>query len=453
MPNDDEWDQYKVKAPADEWSQYKVSTAPAPTSGPIGPAPVPAGLQGPPSMLGSTNPSGIALGAGEIAKGAGKSAISHVQNAENLIAPKGGVTGDKTIMGLPSTPSNGLQKIGGAAESVGEFMVPFGGPEEGLASMAIKGLGAGAVNKEQGGSFLGGAALGAGGDALAQGAKKLAPQVFEQALKIGKGDRIGGRTPGQAGLAETTGINPSTIERSASERLNGVGGLNSQLDNVVRNAPGTMSLKPARDTATDAMLKAYEQGEPVTAKQLEPLGQHVAGNRLTLQPHPEDVTPMEGLNIKRGFGNEFVHNWDPKTTKGVTGTAKQMYGNLNNELVKAVPEAGELNQRISSLIPVQKAAESVGRDPGTVQTALQKAAAHTGALAPAIGGSAIGYNRGGVPGAFIGGVAGAAAPALLTSPSVQLAVARGLNGGAAPAAIKGLIGTGLTLKRATEQQR
>lgn len=452
MPNDDEWDQYKVKAPADEWGQYKVSTAPAPTSGPIGPAPVPAGLQGPPSMFGSANPSGIALGAGEIAKGAGKSAIGHVQNAERLIAPSG-IAGDNMIMGLPSTPSNGLQKLGGAAESVGEFMIPFGGPEEGLASMAIKGLGAGAVNKAQGGSFLGGAALGAGGDALAQGAKKLAPQVFEQALKIGKGDRIGGRTPGQAGLAETTGINPSTIERSANERLNGVGGLNSQLDNVVKNAPGTMSLRPARDTMTDAMLKAVNQGEPTTAHQLFPMGQHLAGNVMTGVAHPEDVAPIEGLRIKRGFGNEFVHNWKPETTKGVNGTAKQVYGNLNNELIKAVPEAGELNQRISSLIPVQKAAESVGRDPGTVQTALQKAAAHTGALAPVIGGSAIGYNRGGLPGAIVGGVAGAAAPALLTSPSFQVGVARGLNGAAAPAAIKGLIGTGLTLKRATEQKR
>lgn len=203
----------------------------------------------------------------------------------------------------------------------------------------------------------------------------------------------------------------------------------------------TASLGPARGVLSSAIGKATTQGERTTLNQLSPLvthlGETVDGNSI-----PENVTPRQLLDLKRGFGNEFIHHWNPETMQGVKGTAAQTYHALGQSFNDAVPGAQDLNSRISTLIPVAKRAESLELNAPTTQRLFQRIAAPTGALTGAVGGGYAGYEHDGAAGAAEGAGVGLLAPLLLTTPTGQMALARTFNGLAKPAA-KALVGAGL----------
>lgn len=357
----------------------------------------------------------------------------------------------QTAFHAMNQPQGTGQQVGHGIEQAGEFLLPTGAEAKAgtlaaehfpqmariaapAARIATGGLESGVRNKLQGGDFSTGAAGGALGGAVGEGMRSLAPAAAESALGIRKIDRAYGKTPGRAILDETKGFNPETVAASARDRLNL---LNPELESAAATSPNRASLQPARDVVQGALNKATVQGEPKALSQLEPMASHLQANRVTGKPLlntastipnvNQTVSPSDLLNIKRGFGNEFVHNWNPETMKGVKSTGAKAYHGLSSEFDKAVPEAAGLNQRISSLIPVAKRGESAALNAPLAQRVLGRVGAHTGALAGAGIGGAAGYKEGGLPGAVIGGASGAILPELIASPGTGMMVARGLN--------------------------
>lgn len=172
---------------------------------------------------------------------------------------------------------------------------------------------------------------------------------------------------------------------------------------------------------------ATRQGERTTLSQLSPMNAHLL-ETIEGAPISEKVTPRELLDLKRGFGNEFIHRWNPETMQGVKGTAAKTYHALGEEFNNAVPEARELNGRISRLIPIAKRGESAELNAPTTQRLFQRIAAPTGALTGALGGGVAGYERGGKKGALEGASTGLLGPLLLTTPTGEMIMARTVNG-------------------------
>jgi hypothetical protein len=208
------------------------------------------------------------------------------------------------------------------------------------------------------------------------------------------------------------------------------------------------SLAPARSILSDATAKAGSQNAEGLHRQLGNMQDFLARRFQTGEAIPEDVTPRDLLDLKRGFNEEHLR-WNPEMHDRALSTGRQAYNALDQELDRTVPQAADLNQRISSLIPVAQRAESVSRNAPTLQRAAQRFGAHTGALTLGGVGGYQGYREGGVPGAIAGGLTGVLAPELIASPEGQMALARTLykaNG------LRTLVGSALQLTRPKEGQ-
>ena len=264
-----------------------------------------------------------------------------------------------------------------------------------------------------GGLALAGKVPGLVGKALST----MAPPLAESALGVRPINRAYGRTPGTAALEETTGVRPETVAQSARTKL---GQLTPQLESAAARSTNPVTTGYGIDVIDDAIAKARAQNNGKALAQLQPLREQLTQNVNTGLPLARVQTPSGLLNLKRGFGEANVHNWNPETMRGVKGTAAQAYHQLGQEFERGVPEAADLNQRISSLIPVAERAEALERGPGLPQRTMQRVAAHTGAGL----GAGLGYYLGGLPGAVAGGVI----PEMLADPTTQMIAARSLHG-------------------------
>jgi hypothetical protein len=353
-------------------------------------------------------------------------------------------------------PTNTAQKIGKYGEQAAEFMIPGMGEEKAgltaarylpqlgkyaplLGRTAAAAVGSGAVNKLQGGSFGTGAAMGAGGSVIGQGLHALAPGMAESAMGVTAADRGFQRTPGRAFLDETKGVRPETVARTGNQTL---GRLNPELEGQVAAAPGPAYLQPARDVISNGIAGAHS--EPMI-EQLQPFAQHLARDPHTGLPLANAQSPTGILNIKRGLGDYLT--WKPGTIDKATKTGREAYGALDQELDRTVPQAAQLNQRISSLIPAVRRAEAASRAASLPQKIAGRLAARTGALVGATAGGAAGYHQGGIPGAVGGAMLGITGPELLADPAAQMLAARLANSGMAARSIAALGGAGLQATR------
>lgn len=185
------------------------------------------------------------------------------------------------------------------------------------------------------------------------------------------------------------------------------------------------SLGPARSIIGTEMGSAANQNAEGLHNQLGKM-QDFLGTRFgTGEQIPANVTPRELLDLKRGFNEEHLR-WNPEMHDRALSTGRRAYGALDSELDRTVPEAAGLNQRISSLIPVARRAESISREAPVTQRVAGRLGAHTGALALGGIGAAEGRREGGTPGMIAGGLAGLVAPELVASPEGQMALARTL---------------------------
>lgn len=396
----------------------------------------------------------------DVAIGATKGIGSTLYNTTNLINK-----GIRMIPGaadyVPSmppkpsllSPEGTMQKAGFTGEQIGEFFVP-GSAEEAIAAkapaalktaakIAASGLGSGAVNAMQGGSFGTGAAVGAGGAAMGALAEKVAPSVAESALNISRKYRMYGKTPGKAMLEETTGLLPGTIsDQAASKAL----ALTSQLENLASQSTAPTSVAPAVQVVDNAISKATAENTPGIASKLGMIRDQLTHDLFANPPAPLPVqrSATDILNLKRGIG-KTVASWSVDERKAVEAVKMQVYHALDSELDAAVPGADALNQRISSLIGVKTRGAATAEGAKIAQRVANRFARATGALASGVAGGYAGYREGGIPGAAAGSAIGLVAPEVIASPATQILAARGLNKASllAPAAA----GAGLQLDR------
>jgi hypothetical protein len=208
------------------------------------------------------------------------------------------------------------------------------------------------------------------------------------------------------------------------------------------------SLRPARSIIGTSADTASRQNAAALHGQLTDMGDTLSRHFDTGAEIPENVTPRQLLDLKRGFNDQHL-TWNPETHKSALSTGRQAYNALDQELDRTVPESAGLNQRISSLIPVAQRAESISRGAPTLQRAAQRFGAHTGALTLGGIGGYQGYREGGVPGAIAGGLTGVLAPELIASPEGQMVLARTLN---KANGLRPLVGGALQLDRKKGEQ-
>src|SRR5262249_1268979 len=98
---------------------------------------------------------------------------------------------------------------------------------------------------------------------------------------------------------------------------------------------------------------------------------YLDAQRPTMQYSPNDL-----LEVKRGIDAE-IKSWPPEWQKmdAVKRAQTQLYGAIDGELDRLVPGNAELNQRISSLIPVKQRAMREADQAGLFQRLAHRAAA------------------------------------------------------------------------------
>lgn len=361
------------------------------------------------------------------------------------LSPKEGIKALEDRTQQASAPHNTTQAIARTGEQIGEWLLPSGAEEKGAAllgkylpmagkalpwatKLATSAVESGLRNKSQGGEFGTGAEAGVGGELLNQGLQKAAPVLAESALGITKKMRGYGKTPGIAALEDTSGILPSTVERSAQSKI---GDLTSDVEGMARSHPGTVSMRPAIATIDSKIADAAAENNGEAVKQLQKVRSAITEKFDTGVPLPLDQPASDALNLKRGVRTQFVKNWNPETMEGTRAAAAGAGHEIDNVLDHALGKDFETkNQRISSLIPVAERAESIQRGAPLTQRIAGRVAAHTGALT----GAGIGYHEYGLPGA----IAGLAIPEILSSPAGQMAAARAMKSGIIPKATRGI---------------
>jgi hypothetical protein len=394
-----------------------------------------------------------ALGVGkDLVKGVGKGALKTLDSADDwsrahlpaFMTNTGmgfGAPADLAAEHAREMPHNTAQTIGKGAEQVGEFMLPTGIEEAGAkAGGALLGKGgavagkmlgsalhSGAINKEQGGDFSTGAAGGIAGTGIGEGIKAMAPGLAEAALKVRGNDRLYGRTVGDAIINDTKGVYPESVAASAKSKI---AELTPQLEQQAADASSAGnrgSLLPARQGVADTISKHTLNRAAGSVAELQPLEQQLATDSTTGLPLAQSQTPTGLLQLKRGLNSDFIQNWKPDQPPGLRSSAKTAYRALNDEFHNAAPGTQELDQRVSSLIPVVKRAEAADANAGVGQRVLGRLAAHTGAATLGGLGAAGGYREGGIPGAIAGGLTGIVAPEMMSSPTAQMIMARTMN--------------------------
>lgn len=394
--------------------------------------------------MGSTTGKAIGKFGSNALQGLGESALSTVGNlggALQRVMPESlrnssygkdyseGVDTLKELGQPQSAVQGGFKGVGNAAQ----FLVPGEAEEAGAAKLAgvmgkplarvlTSGASTGAVNKAQGGSFGTGALMGGGMGVLGEGARSvLAPALMRTAIPGGIS-----KETANAVLSETRGVRPSTVLQGTEGRIKEA---SNDLENAV-NAAGpkrTLSLQPALDPVRDAYAVARRQRVPGDSDQIQSLLDFLRGEKEFGPARPPALTPAEALDVRRGYGRNFISNkeWNQVTNSPVTAAAKQGYGGITGELHEKVPGSVEPDEMIHSLKPAQQGLRKlVQQDPSIVGNISGRMAARTGALTSAAMGAAGGARSAGLPGAILGGATGLVAPEVLSAPAAKMGLAR-----------------------------
>ena len=443
------------------WAKYQAPVQTAEESGPW--AKYAATAQSSPVAPEPEKPSLLEQGwdtAKDFAKGAAKG-LMHTAGVlgEHATPPylSGTGVGANNAPAAPMVPHGLAQQLGYGGEQAGEWLAPTGAeehlaallPKAGkaipLAKLGTQAVESGVRNMTQGGNFKTGAEAGAGGELVNQGLQKAAPIIAESALGVTNRMRGHGRTIGDAALNELKSVRPASVFDEAGAKTHALTGQLEQA--AAKSAIPTSSSKAIQDL--DAQIATFQKRNSPIAENLQEVKDQLTKNRYTGKAIPSQMSAENILEMKRGIG-DLVDNWTEGQKDKTKAIIQRVYGALDSELDKAVPESQELNQRISSLIPVKQRASILANGAPTAQRIMHRMSAHTGALAGSGIGAGLGYQRGGVPGAIVGGTMGIAVPELLASPTAQMAAARVMKSGYAPQLGKAIA---LQLDRSPEEEK
>jgi hypothetical protein len=317
------------------------------------------------------------------------------------------------------------EAIRGAGKAALPFAVPMalaspisalGAATAGIAGSELGRAGARAINASPEGEALAGdiagIATGGVGSKLGTAAESaLARPAIKTALRLPAKSEAFGNDPAQMALEHTSGVRPATIARSAQQTMDRV---RPEMERIVASSTQPVDLAPARDIIANASELAARQGNKLVHGQLEPMAEALQGNRVTGVPYVlpnltgrAELSPREALDLKRGFGDEFV-TWNPDIHVNTNAAAKNVYGNLAEQIHNAAPGSAERDAIMQGLIPVKHAAEKTEMAPTLGQRVLTRVSRPTGGMLPAL----IGFHEGGPLGAAAGlvGAEGAASP-------------------------------------------
>jgi hypothetical protein len=271
--------------------------------------------------------------------------------------------------------------------------------------------------------------------------------IFPDQLPQGRTNILEGEYQPMAG--ETQGMRADQYMGQVPGDRGGVG----QVQGVLRQRPSApigqapiptteanrvASLAPARQAVSGAMQGAARQNAEGTYNQLGNMQDFLGRRFSTGEQIPENVTPRELLDLRRGF-NEEHGRWNPDAHDTTVATGRQAYGGLTNEFHRVLPEAAENDATVSNLIPVKNRASITALGDNPLAKAAGRVAAHTGAATGGIAGAYEGKREGGIPGAIAGGLAGVVAPEIISSPTGQMAVARMMHSATSLPLVRGAI--------------
>lgn len=256
----------------------------------------------------------------------------------------------------------------------------------------------------------------------------MAPAFAESAMGVTGNDKMYGRTLGRAMLDDTRGIRPETVERTARETI---AKLKPEVEKIAidaGNAGRTGSMLPARDVVSKKIGSHITNSAVKSADELKDVNGFLRTDAVSGKAIPDDISPIQLLRYKRGLDADYIGNWNPmKGSKNELSTARDAYGKLAEEFHAAAPGTKELDQRMSSLIPVAERADRMSRTPGMLESTLHRFRTPTGALVGAGAGATEGYREHGVGGAVTGAALGAIAPSVIGNPATQMLFARSAN--------------------------
>ena len=258
---------------------------------------------------------------------------------------------------------------------------------------------------------------------------------------MGPGQYIGEIPGDRGGMGQPQGVLRRLPDMSSSTIPEG----NPLFPRYPDLAPNNIaSLKGARGIVSGAMDTATARNAEKEYNQLEPIRDFLARRFNTGEQIPEDITPRQLLDLKRGLGADHVHNWNPDVNKGVTDTSKQAYHSMAEELHRVVPGTAELDNTISNLIPVVRRAELANTSAGVTQRIADRIGRPTGGM--------LGAATGAFFGGPLGAVVGTVLPDLVSAPALKMAAARGMYSPLTGQMMKPLIGAGLNLFDRPDQQ-
>ncbi len=282
--------------------------------------------------------------------------------------------------------------------------------------------------------------------------RSVGAKLAEHGMGIGAKDRLFGKTPGRGILDETgSAVTPAGVAEKAEARM---AALTAELEAQAAKAGnrGVMAnIEPARRMADDFATHhgeginqglAGEMGDmakslrAIPSKDFHGATEYPAGattkiaigkrdpftgtpGRTSIIEAPSaeiasEQLPLDALRLKRDFNARNV-SWNGVRSDPATRAARQVYHELDSAIDRALPESAELNQRISSLIPVKDRGIMRAAGPGIAGSVADTITRPTGALASAA--------------ALAGGHAGVGIlqKALLSAPTVQIALGKLLN--------------------------
>jgi len=373
-------------------------------------------------------PRTIGQGLADLSKGFGQGALQTANAVSKLLnkipgigerlAPSVGIQAAEQL----AQPQNAWQLAGQGiyqgAEALGAgALVPeiaLGGsvlgPLSNIAGQAALGAASSAAH---GGNPWIGAAIGGGGEAVAQVLRPLAQPAINSALGIGERSKRFGKNPAETILEETSSVRPSKLVPEIQSKIDT---LSDQLDSIAKaNADKKVSLSDALQNILDISDHLHKENYYDADPALQLLWDHITTNLGTKEPLPIEVSPETAIQLRRGIQRR-VASWNEGAGSEMSLAAKQVQHTLNNSINQALPEAAQINSKIANLIEAGKRAGITGRSMGTTERLIDRLTRPTGALTSAN----IGEHIAGIPGAM----AAIAGQEALRSPTIKLLAGR-----------------------------
>jgi hypothetical protein len=281
-----------------------------------------------------------------------------------------------------SHPQNTAQKLGYGTEQAGEFLIPVGGEEKAgmmaaeklpmlgkiaapAGRVAAQALKAGAINKEQGGSFASGAAAGTGGGVLGEILPAAAAPLQERGIAkinrvIGatKNDFKRGANPGKGYFQ--SGMGPSlSLGSIANKAENALEDTGERIGEAIDGGASEYSKIPALSVArtiSEPINNWHSVLSGPGGGSVEPVEDLAATFRPSLQQAAQrgGYTPRELFDVKKNVAKNV--NWGDATQIGPKKVRQQITGAISDTLADYVPELRDLNSTYQNLTKLSERA-------------------------------------------------------------------------------------------------